>query len=110
MESDKQQTVDCQPSIADCHDRQLSHYHFHVSSIKSSRCPVRTMNDNIGDVEPLVTAQLTELFLLLCREGSAIACQGNSIAHIVEEDNTETGDGKRNVEQAVVNSRMDARC
>ena len=56
------------------------------------------MNDNIGDVEPLVTAQLTELFLLLCREGSAIACQGNSIAHIVKEDNTEAGHVERNIE------------
>ena len=49
------------------------------------------MNDNVCDIESLVTAQLSELFLLLWREGSTVTCKRYSVTHIIKEDDTEAG-------------------
>ena len=87
----------------------LLYYHFHIAAVQRTGSTVWTMHDDIGYVETLVAAQVAELFLLLSRERSSITCQRNGISHRIEEYSAETGNGKWNINQSVIDCRMDTR-
>ena len=46
-------------------NKKLSNNNLHIAPIESSSDSIRSMNNNIGNIEALITTQLTELLLLL---------------------------------------------